>query len=407
MPETKIQARWYAKGPRAKGAIDLVVVHTMESAEKGATAESVAKYFATTDRKASAHWCIDADSEVRCVDDADIAYHAPGASHRSIGLEHAGFARQSPAEWADEYSTQMLLRSARLAASICRQYGIPVRFVDAAGLRAGAAGITTHAEVSKAFPDKGSGHWDPGPHFPMLGYLADVGRELARLEAPPVGRALVTESLPIVGGTASISATQAIAHLADGTTKYTRQALSEIVAAYMATCERAGVDVAIPLGQLAHETGPEPEARNKRGPLTSDWSQRPYRNPAGIGVTGQHASGKKPSAASTPANHIWMWHETRQRWEVGVAFPAWTQSAPAHVGRLLGYALVDEAATAKQRELIAEAARWRSIPSTVRGGASTLAELGKARNPRGIGWASPGTEYGARIADQINRLRAR
>lgn len=152
--------------------IDLVVIHTMEAPEKGTTAESVAAYLARPATRASAHYCLDSDSTVRGVYDHNVAWHAPGANHNGLGLEHAGYARQSAADWADPYSRAMLARSARLTARLCARYDIPVVFVDAAGLKAGKRGITTHREVTAAFHQ--STHTDPGAHFPMTAYLQAV-----------------------------------------------------------------------------------------------------------------------------------------------------------------------------------------------------------------------------------------
>jgi N-acetyl-anhydromuramyl-L-alanine amidase AmpD len=157
--------------PCASRKIDLIVLHSMESSEKPNTAENVAAWFAGPKApRASAHYCIDSDSIVQCVEDHDIAWHAPGANSRSLGLEHAGRASQSESDWLDEYSLQVLRWSAKLTAILCTKYRIPVRFVDALGLKAGYSGITTHAAVSDAF--KKSTHWDPGPSFPLTKYLA-------------------------------------------------------------------------------------------------------------------------------------------------------------------------------------------------------------------------------------------
>src|SRR6476469_11249703 len=88
--------------------IDVIVIQTMESPEKPDTAESVAAWFAGSSApQASAHYCIDANSVVECVRDTDVAWHAPGANHNGIGLEHAGRAAQSAADWNDEYSTKL------------------------------------------------------------------------------------------------------------------------------------------------------------------------------------------------------------------------------------------------------------------------------------------------------------
>jgi N-acetyl-anhydromuramyl-L-alanine amidase AmpD len=170
-----IQARNFTKG--RSGPIDLVVIHTMESPEKPVTAENVAQWFGGSSApKASAHYCIDSDSIVQCVKDTDVAWHAPGANHDGIGLEHAGRAAQAAQDWADPYSKAMLERSAVLTASLCKRYDIPVTWLRPAHLLAGKRGITGHVDVSRAF--KKSDHHDPGPNFPIERYLALVKAHL-------------------------------------------------------------------------------------------------------------------------------------------------------------------------------------------------------------------------------------
>ena len=99
---------------------------------------------------------------------------------------------------------------------------------------------------------------------------------------------------------------------------------------------RAGVDPLVVISQMSHETAH----------LSSYWSQRPRRNPAGIGVTGA------PGA--------------------GMSFPRWSNSVDAHVGRLLAYALPKGAGTAEQKRLIARALSWRPLPDSYRGSARTI-----------------------------------
>jgi N-acetyl-anhydromuramyl-L-alanine amidase AmpD len=134
----------------------------------------------------SAHYCVDNDSVVQCVRDEDVAWHAPGANHDGIGIEHAGRARQSGRDWSDAYSTAMLERSAALAAELCRRHAIPVTWLYPADLKAGKRGITTHKAVSDAFGR--SSHWDPGPGFPVERYLGLVRSKLngAAAPAPPL-----------------------------------------------------------------------------------------------------------------------------------------------------------------------------------------------------------------------------
>lgn len=161
--------------------IDLIVVHTMEMAEKGDTAEACARWFQNPIAKVSAHYCVDADSVVQCVREQDVAWAAPGANSNGIQLEHAGRAAQSGREWSDPYSTAMLERSAALVADICRRHRIPVAWLYAADLKAGRRGITTHAAVSEAY--RRSDHWDPGKGFPVDRFLARVRKAIGSATA--------------------------------------------------------------------------------------------------------------------------------------------------------------------------------------------------------------------------------
>ena len=166
------QARYYTKG-RAD-SIRLIVIHDMESPEAGTTAENVASWFAgTTSSRASAHYNVDSNSIVQSVRDGDTAWGAAGANASGLHVEHAGYARQTRAQWLDAYGKAMLELSAALVAEKCRKYGIPVRHISAADILAGRKGLVGHADVSKAYPGRG-GHTDPGPNFPWDYYLARV-----------------------------------------------------------------------------------------------------------------------------------------------------------------------------------------------------------------------------------------
>ena len=157
--------------PTTGRTIDLIVVHDMEYPETPEGAEWCAGFFGGTGApKASAHYCVDNNSVVQCVRDSDVAWHAPGANHNGIGIEHAGYAKQTREQWLDDYSRAELALSARLVAQLCGTYGIPMKWLDAAALKTrGARGITGHHDVSQAF---GGTHWDPGKNFPVDFYLA-------------------------------------------------------------------------------------------------------------------------------------------------------------------------------------------------------------------------------------------
>ena len=167
------QARNYTPANRLPFDAKWIVLHAMQAPERLTTAEGTANYFASTSVKASAHFSCDADSTVQSVRIRDIAYGAPGANRLSIHVEQAGYSEQSAADWSDAYSQRMLREQvAPLVAQLVKASGIPIRFVDAAALKRGERGITTHNECSKAF---GGDHWDPGPSYPM-GQVLDVAR---------------------------------------------------------------------------------------------------------------------------------------------------------------------------------------------------------------------------------------
>lgn len=187
-----LQAKYYRKGPRKD--ITMLVIHDMEYPERGTSAEWCAGFFQNPlgvggkPVVASAHYCVDDDSVMQCVRDEDTAWHAGPVNDVSIGIEHAGYAGQTAAQWRDEYSTAMLLRSAELAAQLCVRWGIPPVRLTAQDLARGMRrGICGHADVTNGLQN-GKGHWDPGPNFPWDWYLGEVARrtfELRGLPPPP------------------------------------------------------------------------------------------------------------------------------------------------------------------------------------------------------------------------------
>jgi hypothetical protein len=120
---------------------------------------------------------------------------------------------------------------------------------------------------------------------------------------------------------------------------YTSDDVQAILRRYVNTSKLVGLDPLLIVSQMVLETGN----------LTSHWSQRPRRNPAGIGVTGEPG--------------------------VGISFPTWDKAVHAHVGRLLAYAIPKGGGNPPQRELIKEALAVRPLPDNRRGCAPTLEGL--------------------------------
>lgn len=158
---------------RISGAHIWIVLHSMEALELDTTAEGCANYFANPgpNRQASTQFACDVDSTIRCMDWNTRGASAKGANDEGWHIEQAGFARQTAADWRDPYSDRMIREQvAPLTAALCIRDGIPVRFIDAAGLLRREPGVTTHHECWKAFG--GDVRTDPGFEYPMNDLLA-------------------------------------------------------------------------------------------------------------------------------------------------------------------------------------------------------------------------------------------
>lgn len=142
--------------------------------------------------------------------------------------------------------------------------------------------------------------------------------------------------------------------------RYSDANVRTIVGLYERTATAVGLDPLLVVAQMVLETGN----------LSSEWSQPPRRNPAGIGVTG--APGE------------------------GVSFSSWKAAVRAHVGRLLAYSLPSGEETAAQLKLIDEALTWRPLPERFRGGAPSLSKLAGT-------WAAD-KQYATKIARVANEI---
>lgn len=162
-----IQAKNYTTASRT--TLRGIVLHSTESGPNSASA--VANWFAGDSApRASAHLIIGRGATIQCVALEDVAWAAPKANSEFVQVEHCGYAMKS--QWLEEES-ETLHRSARAVAAICREYDIPVKFLNEADLKSGGRGITTHYRVSMAF--KKSDHVDPGGpedrNWPLVEYL--------------------------------------------------------------------------------------------------------------------------------------------------------------------------------------------------------------------------------------------
>jgi len=145
----------YEEGTRE---INIVTIHTVEGGTYGA--EGVGVWFqveAGTKGKpkgggASSHYAIGLEGEiVQFVDEKDKSWAEGNYSYnnRSVSIEHCGFASDpdNPG-YPGAYTDAQLKASAKLTATICEKYDIPVVHGD--------PGIIGHVDVPNQT------HWDPG-----------------------------------------------------------------------------------------------------------------------------------------------------------------------------------------------------------------------------------------------------
>jgi len=163
LPITFVQAKEWRWADRK--TVDWIVIHSAEVWEKPSSAEAVAAYFRNPHPPASAHFTVDCDSIVQSVKTEHMAAHAGPANRRSIGIEQAGYAKQTREEWLDDYGQRMLRLVARLVAREAKTWSIPLVKLTPTEMIAGARGLCGHVDVNAAFPGS-SKHYDPGPHYP-------------------------------------------------------------------------------------------------------------------------------------------------------------------------------------------------------------------------------------------------
>jgi hypothetical protein len=159
-------------------SVQLLVIHTTEGSAHAKSAEDGAIYNQTRRDGTSAHFFHDSDSTVQGVRTADIAHCAKGeGNRRGIHYEICDRTGQNAGQWADAYSMAAIRQCAKQAARDAKKWGIPVRHLTVAQVRAGAKGFCAHWDISRAFGQ--SDHTDPGPNFPWTLFLNMVRAELA------------------------------------------------------------------------------------------------------------------------------------------------------------------------------------------------------------------------------------
>jgi len=194
-------------------------------------------------------------------------------------------------------------------------------------------------------------HWTTGIGFVFVEDADRVGIDAVTAESTILHAPRTTQTAAIC------------AILTHDNGQYTKYDISEvIVPAYFRICESVGVDPLIALAQMVHETDY----------LSSWWAARPRRNPAGIGVTGERGK--------------------------GVSFDTWLRDGiPAHVGRLVAYALPPHSRSEAQQALVDLALSYRPLPDEYHGIAPDIAGL--------VGTWATDPEYASKIVRHAHALQ--
>ncbi|MFC9175518.1 peptidoglycan recognition family protein [Streptomyces sp. DSS69] len=153
------EANWRRADRPDDFRIDRVIIHVTQG-----SFDSAVRVFQDPAHRAATHYIVGQDGRVvQMIRELDVAYQAGNRSYneRAVGIEHEGFVDRPK-----DLTRAMYESSARLTASICARYDIPIDREHIIG----------HVEVP------GTDHTDPGPHWDWDRYLKLVRRAAT---APP------------------------------------------------------------------------------------------------------------------------------------------------------------------------------------------------------------------------------
>lgn len=174
---------------RKPGQPTVVFIHTTEGSEGPTSAEDGAAYDARRTDGTSTHFFVDQNSVIQCVLTTDEA-HAARAHGNDVGIqiEVCGRAGQTAAQWADAASAATIEQLARLCVKLRAKYPgrFPLTNLTPAQLRAGGHGFAEHLDATKAWPEDGGTHTDPGPAFPWARLFARI-ENLEAVDLEPKG----------------------------------------------------------------------------------------------------------------------------------------------------------------------------------------------------------------------------
>lgn len=155
-------------GPRSRTQI--IIIHATDNT---APASGEASYATRREDGTSAHYYVDSVQTIQALPIGNIAFGALGHGN-AVGVQYELCGR------SNQLTDPTIRRAATQVARDCARYGIPVRKLTPAQIRAGERGICGHADVTLAWPEDGGDHTDPGSNFPwstFIGYVAGNPQE--------------------------------------------------------------------------------------------------------------------------------------------------------------------------------------------------------------------------------------
>ena len=185
-----------AKGSGRDGkAVRYIVIHYTAGSERSTSAEDGAAYDQRRTDGVSTHFFVDQNSVIQCVRTSDRANAARTKGNRlGIQYELCGTV-QTRAQWLDAASLPTLKLAAKQVARDCKKYNIPVRRLSVSETRRawteypnGPRGIVGHVDCTRAYPEDGGDHTDPGDAFPWDVFLDLVRDEMEEEELTPAER---------------------------------------------------------------------------------------------------------------------------------------------------------------------------------------------------------------------------
>lgn len=178
-----VQARWHG----AAQTPTYGVLHDAETPLSNGYAASIARMFSTTTTQKSAHFMVDPAATFQLLDTGLTAWHCGNGNRRSIGVEQAGYAAFSRAQWMTADGIAQMNRVAALMQDIKRAHGIGLYWMTDQQLlnayNGAPGGWATHDQCRRVL--KGTTHTDPQPNYPFADVMSRANGGVAPAPQPP------------------------------------------------------------------------------------------------------------------------------------------------------------------------------------------------------------------------------